>query len=1070
MKLSRFSVRHPVVIGMILIALAFFGIFAIFTTNVEFVSEINMPQVYVVSVWPGASSEDIEKEVIDILEDDFVTLSDFRSVSSTASNSLGITIITFADGVQPEDKIQEVRDRIREMENDLPDGLSGLPQCMLGGSAMLSTATFAVYGGEDLGAISYYVENTVKPRLTQIDGVSSIEVSGTAEPEVNIVLRIEDLDSKGISPLAVYQMLSYSNNSIPLGSAMYEGKKVNMRYDGSFTSLDDIKNLPVGASEEGKIIRLSDVADVSLSYSDRDYYIRSSEGDVVVVDVFKRSDGNAIKITNEIEKILKECEAETGGALSFQLIAEDKSIVSSSMSTVIQSGVLGIIIAILVIFLFLNDLRATMVIGLSIPLSIFFTFIGMKIMGLTVNILSISGIVVALGSIVDASIVVIDETYRFYQDRKDGKALYSVTSSIDNGTDKVGMSVLGSNLTTVVVFIPISMITSLVGKLLYDVSVTFMVSILSSLIVALIFIPWLMKKFLREGDEYRVPKKKGIVVRGTDKLEIAYGKAIKSVLKEPILVIVFAVGLLFVTAYTIPQQKMAFIPSTDNSDFNINISFPYGYTLEDTEKGMEKVEEIVLGYLDEKDVKAYLTYIGQSAGNIVSFTSSPNQGGMHIVLVPVKDRDWDIHTAINDLQLLLESEVPGASVDVANGGFDRYVSLMSNGGGFGVTLTGSDSDELYVVAERIKDYLYTDEEVVNVSISSTYDDASAVMNANYENLSSLGLTSYQAGMTNAILFNGLDVGTFTDSDSRNRYDIHLSSNVSSYPVNESLMTVLKVAGETGNVSVDTITDLSVVNELSQISHTDRSPSMTVSAKIVGESTTGISSRFNEYLAANPLPEGIEIQETGLGDLVKDSIIPIFQAMVIGVFLVYFVMVMVFERFNQPFQIMLTLPFCIIGVTLSLAAFGTTMNMIAILGVVSLMGMLVNNGIILIDSINQLFRERRSQLLERKGIAVADLTEKEMEGKLDVDSELSALTSSVSDGTVSRLRPILMSSLTTILGVIPMAIAVGEGAELYAPLGQVIMGGLMTSMLITLFITPVIYFLWERRKIRRTYGK
>ena len=312
MKLSRFSVRHPVVIGMILIALAFFGIFAIFTTNVEFVSEINMPQVYVASVWPGASSEDIEKEVIDILEDDFVTLSDFRSVSSTASNSLGITIITFADGVQPEDKIQEVRDRIREMENDLPDGLSGLPQCMLGGSAMLSTATFAVYGGEDLGAISYYVENTVKPRLTQIDGVSSIEVSGTAEPEVNIVLRIEDLDSKGISPLAVYQMLSYSNNSIPLGSAMYEGKKVNMRYDGSFTSLDDIKNLPVGASEEGKIIRLSDVADVSLSYSDRDYYIRSSEGDVVVVDVFKRSDGNAIKITNEIEKILDECEAETG--------------------------------------------------------------------------------------------------------------------------------------------------------------------------------------------------------------------------------------------------------------------------------------------------------------------------------------------------------------------------------------------------------------------------------------------------------------------------------------------------------------------------------------------------------------------------------------------------------------------------------------------------------------------------------------------------------------------------------------------------------------------------------------
>ena len=481
MTISKFSVRHPVVIGMILIALALFGIFSITTTNVEFVSEINMPQVYVVSIWPGASSEDIEKEVINVLEDDFVTLPDFRSISSSASNSVGITIISFADGINPEDKIQDVRDRIRELEDDLPDDLSGLPQCMVGGSAMLSTATFAVYGGEDLGAVSKYVEDTLKPRITQIDGVSKIDVSGTAEARVNVALRIKDLESKGINPLAVYQMLGYSNNSIPLGSSMYEEKKVNLKYDGTFTSLDDIRNLPVGATDEGQIIRLSDVADVSISYPERDYYVRSEGEDVIVVDVFKRSDGNAIKITNQINKVLEECGKETGGAIKFKMIAEDKTTVSNSLSTVIQSGVMGILIAILVIFLFLNDIRATMVIGVSIPLSIFFTFIGMKLMGLTVNILSISGMVVALGSIVDASIVVIDETYRFYQQTKNGNALYNVTQSIDNGTDKVGMSVLGSNLTTVVVFIPITMISSLVGKLLHDVSITFMISILASL-------------------------------------------------------------------------------------------------------------------------------------------------------------------------------------------------------------------------------------------------------------------------------------------------------------------------------------------------------------------------------------------------------------------------------------------------------------------------------------------------------------------------------------------------------------------------------------------------------------
>ena len=319
-------------------------------------------------------------------------------------------------------------------------------------------------------------------------------------------------------------------------------------------------------------------------------------------------------------------------------------------------------------------------------------------------------------------------------------------------------------------------------------------------------------------------------------------------------------------------------------------------------------------------------------------------------------------------------------------------------------------------------------------------------------------------------FNGTDIGTFTDPETKDRFDIHLSSDVSDYPVNESLLSILKISGETGNVSVDTISDITLESELSQIAHTDRSPSMTVNAKIMGESTTDISSRFNEYIAKNPLPEGIKIKETGLGDLVKDSVVPIAQAMIIGIFLVYFVMVMVFERYNQPLQVMITVPFCIIGVTLSLAAFGTTLNMIAILGIVSLMGMLVNNGIILIDSINQLYNERRNKIFDEWGIDYKDLTDKEKEGRLDYSMEMDILNSSVVDGTSSRLRPILMSSLTTILGVIPMAIASGEGAELYAPLGQVIMGGLMTSMIITLFITPVVFFVFERRKIKKIYKK
>ncbi|MBQ0071204.1 MAG: efflux RND transporter permease subunit, partial [Spirochaetales bacterium] len=271
MKVSQFSVRHPVIIGMILIALALFGIYSISSTNVEFMGGIEMPQIYVIAVWPGASAEDIEDSVVNVLEENFVTLPDFRGVSSTSSNSVGSVIISFADGVDVNDKINEVRNRVRELENDLPDGLSGLPQCIIGDVTMLPVISFSVYGGEDLASVSSYIEDSLVPQLTQISGVSTVEVSGTVKPRVSVHLKLAELDAKGVSPLAVYQMVSYSYNALPLGTSYYEEKMVTVEYNGKFNSLDEIRNLPVGASDDGSIIHLGDVADVKLDYEDRGY-------------------------------------------------------------------------------------------------------------------------------------------------------------------------------------------------------------------------------------------------------------------------------------------------------------------------------------------------------------------------------------------------------------------------------------------------------------------------------------------------------------------------------------------------------------------------------------------------------------------------------------------------------------------------------------------------------------------------------------------------------------------------------------------------------------------------------
>ena len=521
MKISEFSVKHPVIIGMFIIVLAVFGILSISSINVEFMGDISVPSVIVVSVYPGADAEDIEEDVTNVLEDDFVTLPDFKGVSSTSSNSVSTVTITFRDGIDPYDKLGEVRDRINRLMTDLPEGLAGMPRAIVGGAEMLPIFTFSVSGGKDQGAVTHYIEDKLRPKLTALPGVSQVSVSGGSELEVEVELLLDQLASKNISALTVYQILSYSNVSLPAGNAQYNGEEIAIRYKGELSSLEDIRNLPVGATEDNIIIRLGDVANVSLNYPEPSSYVSDGKDPLIVVDVNKRLDGNTMKITKSIKKILKEAQAETNGALKFNIISDDSRVVKASMSTVIQSGIGGILMAVIIIFLFLADLRATLIIGLSIPLSILFTFCAMKVTGVTVNLMSLSGTVVALGMVVDGSIVMLEEVFRYYSARdENGMLKYNVTESIFRGANEVGSSIFASTATTVVVFIPIVSLSGIVGAILKDVSLTLIMALTASFLSAVIVVPFLMKLFLKEGG----PKERKInfINKGLTWLEAKY--------------------------------------------------------------------------------------------------------------------------------------------------------------------------------------------------------------------------------------------------------------------------------------------------------------------------------------------------------------------------------------------------------------------------------------------------------------------------------------------------------------------------------------------------------------------
>ena len=1065
MKSARFAVRHPVYITMILIALVLFGLIALSSMNVEFISGVNMPQVIVFTIYPGASAEQVENDVIDVMESSFATLPNFSSMTSNAYSNVGVVQISFADGVDVYDQLDEVRNRIDEMEDQLPAGLQGKPTALVGGTEMLPMFSFSVEGGEDLAAITSYVNDTLVPQITRISGVSGVSVTGGSEVEVRVTLDTAQLASKGISPLVVYQVLGYSNTNLPLDTTTYEGRNSSLRFDGEYKELDDIRNLTVGAGEDGTPVRLADVATVELTAGEPDTIVKSNGRNIIQVDVTKRADGNTLEITDAIRNILASEEEALHGAVTFNVISDDSRTITASLATVINSGIMGVIVAVLVIFLILGNIQATLTIAISMPLSIFFTFIAMGVSGISISLMSISGMVVALGAIVDGSIVMLEQIYKHWQTQKNGRNLYTVNQSIFKGADEVGVSILGSAITTIIVFVPTLFISGLGGQILHDVALTFMFALAASCIVAIVIIPYLLKKLLREDDRKITDN---VITRTVDRLTAAYGKSVAWVLRNRKFVIAISLVVLAVTVWAVMQLGITFIPSTDNSEFYVNLYMPYSNTMEESEAKLDEAEALVRQTVPE--AQAVVTTVGQTSG--LSFSTSTSNGSIRVILPPVaeRDSDRDVHTIMMEVKAALDENLTDCDVEVLNGGFDNLVSYVTGGGGYGLTLVGDDQETLYREAERISSFLLSDPEVLSGTMDSSYDSYSAIIDASNELLSSLGLTSYEAGTTTAILFNGMDSGIYTDPVAGERYDIRLESDVGQQEMSQDVLNNLFVTTQTGSrVSFASIADLVVENTVSQINHTDRSNSISISAAITTEDSSRIQQRLGSYLDQYPLADGVTTQTSGISSLVEDIMWPIVGAMLIGFFLVFAVMVFQFERFDQPVVVMLTIPFCFIGVALGLIAFGSTMNLMSMLGVITLGGTAVNNGIILFDYTNMTVRRRRMEAIaEKEGKEPGEADP--VLGRLDYETERTILSSSIVDSAMNRLKSILMTTLTTMLGVVPMAIATGEGSEIYASLGQAIAGGLFATTVISLFVLPVIYYTLERRKIRKTYGK
>ncbi|HKL57016.1 MAG TPA: efflux RND transporter permease subunit, partial [Sphaerochaeta sp.] len=964
MKVSKQAIRHPVIIGMLLIVLVAFGFYSFAGQNIEFMSDINMPSIMVLSIYPGAGAEDVEEEVTSILEDEFVTLPNYKSMDSVSSNSMSMVTIYYQDGIDPYDQLEEVRYRIATLLSDLPKNLEGEPLALVGGASMLPILTFSIDGGKDLGRVTSYVQDELIPSISQIKGVAEVSINGERKLEAFVQLRLDDLMARKISVTQVFGLIDYANSRLPLGTAEYKGKTLDLRYGGEFTSLEDLKGVTVGYTEKGTPITLEDVATVTLRYPEASYAVETDGERLLVANVTKRTDGNIVKINKTIRDLLEKEERESGGALNFSIIGDDSRTTMASLYTVIRSGLGGIVMAILVIILFLGDTRSTLIIAFSIPLSLLFAFIGMRLLGITVNLMSLSGLVAALGMVVDGSIVMLEQIYRYYRTGD-----FSVTESIDRASDEVGSPILASTLTTVVVFIPISMLSGIIGMIFKDIALTLILALAGSFLVAVIFVPFFAKLLLRPNPPTMKNRRFNRMLAS---LEKKYTHALDWSLSHSTFILVVCISILVLSAFTVTKIGFTFLPSTDNSDFYVHMEFPQGYGLEQTRERSALIEDLIRAEVPE--LQDVITYSGMS--DTIIGGSSPNMAYARVVLVPVAERKRGVHAIMLTLQGLIASEIPDVTLRLENGGFDKLLGFVTGGGGYGITLVSEDLALLFGEAQRIQGHLQEDPAVVSTRVDTSFDASQLVLSMDRDSLGRLGINSYEAALTNRILVEGMEASTFTDARGE-RFTIRVGSDVTDKPYTEETLNAIHLYSASGTaIPLSSVAKLEVQPTLSEINHTDRAKTITIGATLVDEDTSLVLQRMNEYLASEPLADGVKSLSGGVLQLIEESIPPVLSALLIAWFLVYTVMVIQFERFRQPAIIIVSIPFCIIGVVLGLLGFGSTISIVSLLGVIALGGIVVNNGIILIDYVNLLRRQKqeKEEISEITGIQKKDTLE------------------------------------------------------------------------------------------------
>jgi hydrophobic/amphiphilic exporter-1 (mainly G- bacteria), HAE1 family len=1033
MNLPQVSVNRPVTIAVISTLLVGIALFMVPNLAVEMNPDVDAPMAIVSTDYDGASPEEVEQSVTEILEKGLSSVSGLDTLTSMSSEGTSIVMMEFGFDQDMDDAINDIRDAVDQVENALPDD-SDSPVIFQMDMDSESIMRLLMVGDETADTLKSLAEDTAQPHLERIEGVSSADVTGGETRAVRVDLSANRLEAYGLTAEDITDAIEDRNMQISGGSLTQDGTEYDLRVDERYESVEEIARTVVatisdadssGSINRSHIVRLEDVADVYEGTEDTDniYFIDGKAA--ISISVVKESGTNSVQIAEDVLASLDSINAELPSGVHLEVLYDSTTYIKSVMGQVYKSAWQGILLAMLVLFLFLRNVRSTLIVGVSIPVSIMVTLMLMYFFGITLNMMSLTGLILGLGMIVDNSIVILENIHQY---RERGAKL---KPSALLGSQEMLNSIIASTLTTLCVFVPMIIWQDgleMIGEIFSDMIFTVVISLTVSFFIAVTLVPALCSSFIKIYTRKQKPLKSEFLKRMDRRgeailtgLETGYARALEFSLRNKLMILTLVIVMFILSFLKISGMGMNFMPQgTSDDSLSIDVSLPVGTSLEYTEEilsdFMKVIEENITGY----------THISMSVGESNGPNAgSTNEGSIEIYLPSLAEQTM----SPAEMQTILRGYM---------GQFPDTEMTFSSGRGFGnssaidIAVYSDSLDMAEETADEIK-------ELILVNIPSAVDPVTDLDEGTPEyqividndRAAAYGFTVSEISDIIDTMIDGDTPTSFWDDTTELDIIVQLAEDERTELIDLDSLYIMTDSGD--NIALSNLVSYRLSTGPLTVNREDETRTVHVTADLAdGMASNVVQAQIESMLESQLiLSDGVSYEFSGDSHSIANIVPTFITVSIVAILMIFAVMASQFESLVDPFIIFFSIPLLLIGVVLVYTLTGSAMSLFSMIGMVVLTGIVVNNGIVMVDYMN---------LLRKRG---------------------SSVENAVVLGAKSRLKPVLMTSLTTILGMVPMGFFPGDGTEMIQPIGQTIVGGLAGSTFITLFITPVVYSLMNR---------